>query len=107
VAIIVSLDVHGSFESAWWPTILKGLRGVECPRNLYYLTHDYLKERKANITINNTKQGKGNNQGMPTSVMLRTGTVEYSIRPTTQNQIYKAHKTEAFADGLLIMVIAD
>jgi len=43
----------------------------------------------------NNKQhqhGKENNQGLPTRVMLRTGTVEYSIRPSAQTPIYKAHK---------------
>ena len=50
---MVSLDVRGAFDSPWWPAILKGLRDAKCPRNLYNLTLDYLKERKAVININN------------------------------------------------------
>jgi hypothetical protein len=56
--MIASLDIQGAFVSAWWPTILKGLRDAECPRNLYYLTQDYLKERKATITINISMEKK-------------------------------------------------
>jgi len=41
---------------------------------------------------NKYEQGKGNNQTMPTKVMLYTRTVEYSIRPSTQNYIYKTEK---------------
>ena len=52
VVIMVSLDVHGAFDSAWWPAILQGLCEAKCPRNLNYLAQDYLKERKAIITIN-------------------------------------------------------
>jgi hypothetical protein len=47
---MASLDVRGAFDSAWFPVILKGLRDAKCPRNLYYLTLDYLKERKAVIS---------------------------------------------------------
>jgi len=53
IIIMVSLDVRGAFDSPWWPAILKGLRDAKCPRNLYNLTLDYLKERKAVININN------------------------------------------------------
>ena len=52
VVIMVSLDVRGAFDSALWPGIIKGQRDVKCPRNLYNLTPDYLKERKAAININ-------------------------------------------------------
>ena len=47
VVIMVTLDVRGAFDSAWWPAIIKGLRDAKCHRNLYNLTLDYLKERKA------------------------------------------------------------
>jgi hypothetical protein len=50
---MASLNVRGAFDSAWFPVIRKGLRDAKCPRNLYYLTLDYLKERKALININN------------------------------------------------------
>jgi hypothetical protein len=51
VVITAILDVKGAFGSARWPAILKGLRDAKFPRNLYYLAQDYLKERKAVITI--------------------------------------------------------
>jgi len=35
VVIMASLDVKSAFDAAWWPAILKGLRGAKCPRNLY------------------------------------------------------------------------
>ena len=50
---MVSLDVRGAFDTAWWPAITKGLRDAKCTRNLHSLTLDYLKERKAVININN------------------------------------------------------
>jgi hypothetical protein len=29
--VIVSLDVKGAFDAAWWPSILKQLRELKCP----------------------------------------------------------------------------
>jgi retron-type reverse transcriptase len=65
VAIIISLDVQGTFGSAWWPVILQGLRDIKCPRNLYYLVKDYLIERKAVMTMNNSSTEKTITRGCP------------------------------------------
>jgi len=40
-AVIVSLDVKGAFDASWWPGILKQLREVKCPKNLYNLSASY------------------------------------------------------------------
>jgi hypothetical protein len=31
VIVLVSLDVKGAFDAAWWPAMLNGLRAYECP----------------------------------------------------------------------------
>jgi len=42
VIALISLDVQGAFDAAWWPAILNELRECECPKNLYELTKSYL-----------------------------------------------------------------
>jgi hypothetical protein len=42
VIMLVSLDVKGAFDAAWWPSILNGLRACGCPRNLYDVTKKLL-----------------------------------------------------------------
>jgi hypothetical protein len=32
--VIVSIDVKGAFDAAWWPRILNGLKACGCPKNL-------------------------------------------------------------------------
>jgi hypothetical protein len=44
---MASLDVKGPFDAAWWPAILNGLRNAKCPQNLYQITQDYFRERRA------------------------------------------------------------
>jgi hypothetical protein len=37
LVIMTSLDVAGALDTAWWPSILQGLKDLGCPRNLYNL----------------------------------------------------------------------
>jgi len=41
---VISLDVRGSFDSAWWLGILASLRQLRCPGNLYRLSGSYFKD---------------------------------------------------------------
>jgi len=41
VIAMVSLDVQGAFDAAWWPGILRELKEYKCPKNLYKLTMSY------------------------------------------------------------------
>jgi hypothetical protein len=45
VIVLVSLDVKGAFDAAWWPSILNGLRACGCPKNLCNLTNSYFSQR--------------------------------------------------------------
>ena len=58
---------------------------------------------------NNTQHqhGKGNNQGITARFMLRTGTVEYWIRPSNQSPIYKAHKSNGLRRWFLLRISAN
>jgi len=49
------------------------------------LPYTGLPEGEEGYHNNKHQQGKGINQGKPTRVILLAGTVEYSIRPSTQN----------------------
>jgi len=52
VVIMTSLGVRGAFNTVWWPSILKGLKDAECPRNLYYLRQGYFSRQTAVMTTN-------------------------------------------------------
>jgi hypothetical protein len=42
--IMVSLDIQGAFDTAWWPSILSNLCDLRCPNNLYTLTKNYFSD---------------------------------------------------------------
>jgi len=47
ITILVSLDVKGAFDAAWWPSILMARKDFNCPRNLYHITKSYFNHRTA------------------------------------------------------------
>jgi len=77
--IMVSLDVQGAFDAAWWPGILCNLRATNCPRNLYNLARSYFRERVA-LLRTNTQNRKECNEGMPSRIMLRSRFLERTIQ---------------------------
>jgi len=65
VVILAIFDVKRAFGAAWWPATLKGLRDAKCSQNLYQLTQDYFRGRRALISINSCKMEKNITYGFP------------------------------------------
>lgn len=47
--LIISLDIKGAFDNAWWTKILLQLEPKLCPKNLYDIMKSNLSERQAFI----------------------------------------------------------
>ena len=68
--VTVTLGIKGAFDAAWWPSILKQLRELKCPQNLYNLSASYFSNRKATLSINNYKMEKEVQKGCPQAGVL-------------------------------------
>ena len=104
---MTSLDVKGAFDAAWWLAILQGLRDAKCPKNLYILTQDYFRERRAVISLNNSTIERNITKGFPQGSCCGPAfwNLQYNSILTLK---YTNHtKTVAFADDLIIMTKAD
>jgi hypothetical protein len=77
--VIVSLDVKGAFDAAWWPSILSNLRDFRCPKNFYILTQNYFSDRIAIFTLTHksTKEGM---DGLSTRIVLWSGPLERYVQ---------------------------
>jgi hypothetical protein len=104
---MASLDVQGAFNSAWWPAILKGLRDAKCPLNLYQLTQDYFRERRAVLSINSSKMEKNITKGCPQGSCCGPGFWNLPYKSLLNLKYTNHTKTVAFADDLVIMIKAD
>jgi len=107
VVIMASFDVKCAFDAAWWPAILKGLRDAKCPRNLYQITQDYFRERRAVISFNSSTMEKKIIKGFPQGSCCGPGlwNIQYNSLRTLKYTNHK--KAVAFADDLIIMMKAE
>ena len=107
VVIMSSLDVKGAFDAAWWPAILRGLREVKCPRNLYQLSRDYFKDRRVIMLTNSRKMEKIISKGCPQGSCCGPG--YWTILYNSLLNIKFTHHTKAiaFAYDLVIMTKAE
>jgi hypothetical protein len=107
VAIIVSLDVQGAFDSAWWPAIIQSLRDAKCPKNLYYLVQHYLKNREVFTAINSYNTRK--NIRRDCAQVSCCGTTLWNIQyDKVLNLKFTDHtRVVAFADDLILMIRRD
>ena len=46
---VVSLDVRGAFGAAWWTRILRNLKELKCPKNIFNLSRSYFSNRTASL----------------------------------------------------------
>jgi hypothetical protein len=55
VIALISLYVKGSFDAAFWPSILNELRACGCPKNQYNLSKSYFSQRTAILSSNSIR----------------------------------------------------
>lgn len=61
--IVVSLDIEGAFDNAWWPALKNQLLNKNCPRNLYRAVNSYLTDRKVEIHYAGASSERETNKG--------------------------------------------
>ena len=107
IVIMTSLDVTGAFDAVWWPSILKGLKDSGCPRNLYYLSQGYFRQRTAVMSTNTVRIEKTVMKGFPQGSCCGPGFWNLLYNSLLQLELTSHSKTIAFADDLLILTKGD
>ncbi len=104
--LLISLDIKGAFDSAWWPEILRQLRLTNCPENVYKLLKSYLSEREVLFNYSDVQIRKVLNRGCPQGSVLS---------PTLWNVLYNqllvlrlplGAELIGFTDDTMLMVTA-
>ena len=104
VVLTASLDVKGAFGSAWWTDKLTGLQEAKCPRNLQYLTKEYLKDRKAMIAINSISMETSITNVCPQGACCSPELWNIPFNTLLKLEYTKHTKVVTFADDILIMI---
>jgi hypothetical protein len=59
------LDIEGAFDNAWHPGILARLWELKCPKTIYCIVKDFLKDRNAYIRLGDATSFKQVTRGCP------------------------------------------
>jgi hypothetical protein len=70
LAIMTSLYVKGTFDAACWPGILKELKNLRRPRNLYKLSNGYFSNRTEVTNSNSITIERRVKRGFPARALL-------------------------------------
>ena len=101
--ILVSLDVRGAFDAAWWPSILSNLRNLRCPKNLYDLSLNYFSDRIASLHVNTHTVKRTVTKGCPQGSCCGPGFWNIMYNALLNLDFSSHTKVIAFADDLVIM----
>ncbi|XP_052754561.1 uncharacterized protein LOC128201476 [Galleria mellonella] len=103
LAVMVSLDIQGAFDSAWWPTIITQLDTMGIDENIRQLITSYLSERKiiinySGVTINR-KTNRGCIQGSVCGPILWNVQLNQALEASQYGGVH----IQAFADDILLI----
>jgi len=103
IIVLISLDVKGAFDAAWWPSILNGFRACGCPKNLYNLTKVYFGQRLAKLSTNNIRLEREVSNGCPQVTCCGLGFWNIQFNSLLKLEFKARTKAVAFADLMLAL----
>ncbi|CAK1595281.1 unnamed protein product [Parnassius mnemosyne] len=103
IVVLISLDIEGAFDNAWWPAIIKELHAKNVDKSMVRLISSYLSERKIHLRYAGQECRKPTNkgciQGSTCGPMLWNILIDPLLNATKD---LDAH-VQAFADDILIV----
>lgn len=106
IVAVLSLDIEGAFDGAWWPGILNQLSRKNCPAELLLLVRSYLSERSVRLQYAGTTVERTTDQGCiqgSTCGPLMWNLVMDLLLEAAEG--LEAH-VQAFADDVLVVASA-
>lgn len=63
IVLLISLDIEGAFDNAWWPALKREMVIKNCPKNIYALVASYLEDRNIRVNYARATSEKGTTKG--------------------------------------------
>lgn len=103
IVVVVSLDIEGAFDNAWWPAILDELRRKNLDKSLWNVLRNYLSDRTVEITYAGAKIVKETNKGCIQGSICGPLLWNILLDPLLQSMDSSPVHVQAFADDILLI----
>ncbi|XP_026331273.1 uncharacterized protein LOC113238652 [Hyposmocoma kahamanoa] len=107
VITMVSLDIEGAFDSAWWPAIRVRLAEDKCPSNLRKVIDSYLKDRKVNVRYAGEQFSRKTDKGCVQGSIGGPILWNLLLDPLLRELEAKGEMCQAFADDVVLCFDGD
>ena len=104
---MVSNDISGAFDHAWWPEIFHQLRRHNVPKNLFLLALSYFRDRVAKLTLNNVSSTRAVTMGCPQGSVSGPGFWNILINTLLEIPLESHSYQQAFADDTVALISSD
>lgn len=105
--VLVSLDIEGAFDSAWWPAIKVRLAEEECPVNIRRLLDSYLEGRKVSVRYAGEESTRETNKGCVQGSIGGPILWNLLLDPLLHKMEESGYFIQAFADDIVLVVDGD
>lgn len=102
-SVVVSLDVAGAFDNAWWSEILYKLKRMNIPKNLWELCRSYFSERQATLNLAGAIARKLVTKGCPQGSACGPGFWNVLYNSVLEMSLPFGCELLAFADDLMLL----
>lgn len=103
IVTVVSLDIEGAFDSAWWPAIRVRLAEEEVPVNLRRVFDSYLKDRSVGVRYAGEEHRRTTNKGCVQGSIAGPILWNLLLDPLLKQLEVKAVHCQAFADDVVMV----
>ena len=107
IVALISLDIEGAFDNAWWPHLLNELRRQNTPNNLLRLTRSYLTNRKVRVDYAGSEVNKSTTKGCIQGSTCGPFFFNVVLNPLLIMDFDINVHIQAFADDVSVMVYAN
>jgi hypothetical protein len=104
VLVLVSLDVKGDFDAAWWPSILKSLQACGSPKRLYNIRRSYFSQSTVILSTDSVRMKTEVGKEFQQVSCCDPGFWNIQYNSLLNLTFTRRTKAVAFADDLILVI---
>ncbi|XP_049874511.1 uncharacterized protein LOC126372706 [Pectinophora gossypiella] len=100
---LVSLDIEGAFDNAWWPAIRVRLAEEKCPANIRRVLDSYLRDRQVTVRYGGEQYTKATTKGCVQGSIGGPILWNLLLDPLLKGLEERGDYVQAFADDVVLV----